>query len=307
MRLIIGGKGQGKLALLLLEGFFTAEQVTDGATCSFNEICEKPVLNHLHLLVRRWTDSGNSMESLRKQLLNGKLQVILCDEIGSGIVPIHRAEEQWREDTGRLGCELAAKSMVVDRIFCGLKQRIKQEKIRITFIRHGKTQGNLEHRYIGSTDEALCDIGIAELNEKIQQETYPETDALAVSPMLRCRETAQIIYPEIEQQIIVDFRESDFGRYENKNYLELNDDADYQNWLVSNGTLPFPDGERRADFILRCHTAFRDLISQWRNQGIEKAAIVAHGGTIMAILSSVLGGEFYDYQIKNAETYQILL
>ena len=32
----------------------------------------------------------------------------------------------------------------------------------LVFIRHGATKGNLEKRYIGRTDEPLCDIGIGQ-------------------------------------------------------------------------------------------------------------------------------------------------
>ena len=35
--------------------------------------------------------------------------------------------------------------------------------MKLIFIRHGKTAGNLERRYIGRTDEPLCDEGIAEI------------------------------------------------------------------------------------------------------------------------------------------------
>lgn len=38
--------------------------------------------------------------------------------------------------------------------------------MKLIFIRHGKTAGNLERRYIGRTDEPLCDEGIAEILEK---------------------------------------------------------------------------------------------------------------------------------------------
>ena len=37
-------------------------------------------------------------------------------------------------------------------------------KLKVTFIRHGKTFGNLQHRYVGRTDEELCDEGINEVS-----------------------------------------------------------------------------------------------------------------------------------------------
>lgn len=35
--------------------------------------------------------------------------------------------------------------------------------IELLFIRHGATEGNLRRRYIGRTDEPLCEAGIAQV------------------------------------------------------------------------------------------------------------------------------------------------
>ena len=55
--------------------------------------------------------------------------------------------------------------------------------MKLIFIRHGKTAGNLERRYIGRTDEPLCDEGIAEILGK----EYPDADIVVASPMFRQR------------------------------------------------------------------------------------------------------------------------
>ena len=54
--------------------------------------------------------------------------VITCDEIGCGIVPIDRADENWREAVGRLCCALAQKADAVVRVIAGVPQFIKGEK-----------------------------------------------------------------------------------------------------------------------------------------------------------------------------------
>ena len=66
--------------------------------------------------------------------------------------------------------------------------------MRIYLIRHSLTEGNKEKRYIGTTDEPLCREGI-ELLETRKTE-YPEIEYIYVSPMKRCVQTAEIIYPE---------------------------------------------------------------------------------------------------------------
>ena len=157
-------------------------------------------------------------------------------------------------------------------------------------IRHGQTQGNLERRYIGSrTDEPLCNQGIAALKER----TYPYVGRVFVSPMRRCIQTAAILYPGVTPEIVEDFRECDFGAFENKAYEELSGRADYQAWLDSGGELPFPGGESCAAFSARCAAAFEGLESKAR----EDCALVVHGGTIMAIMErfAVPKGSYYDF------------
>ena len=166
-------------------------------------------------------------------------------------------------------------------------------------IRHGQTQGNLEHRYIGCrTDEPLCKQGIAAL----QTREYPPVKKVYVSPMRRCLETAEILYPDVPVEIIDDFRECDFGEFENKNYAELNGRADYQAWIDSGGEMPFPGGESRAAFAQRCVSAFENIRYQQ-----DDCALIAHGGTLMAIMERFAHpkGGYYDFQVKNAEGFMM--
>ena len=85
--------------------------------------------------------------------------------------------------------------------------------MRVVLIRHSKTAGNLKGRYIGTTDEPLCEEGIRLLEGK----TYPAAELVYVSPMKRCRETASLIYPTLTQREEPLLRECDFGDFENKN------------------------------------------------------------------------------------------
>ena len=170
--------------------------------------------------------------------------------------------------------------------------------MRFILIRHGKTQGNLEGRYIGCrTDEPLCPQGRSELQRIIP----PPVDLVVCSPMLRCRETATILYPGHAPLIIDDFRECDFGSFEGHNYTELNDLPEYQAWIDSNGELPFPGGESRADMVKRVSIAFSSLMS---GSG-QTVAVIAHGGTIMAIMSqfALPPMPYFSYQLKNGDGY----
>lgn len=61
--------------------------------------------------------------------------------------------------------------------------------------------------------------------------------------MIRCRETAEILFPGKRFRIIDQLAETDFGDFENKNYRELAGNPQYQQWVDSGGNLPFP-GEK---------------------------------------------------------------
>lgn len=95
-------------------------------------------------------------------------------------------------------------------------------KLEVLLLRHGQTQGNLEKRYIGKTDEPLLldDTEsmrkISALQKRLEQEVIAGSQKLFVSPMLRCRQTAELLFPGQEQVVIDKLREMDFGRFEAK-------------------------------------------------------------------------------------------
>ena len=179
----------------------------------------------------------------------------------------------------------------------------------IYLIRHGMTAGNRKKRYIGRTDEPLCQEGRERLEKIRERGLYTEPVLLYVSPMLRCLETAQILFPGMEQNVIENLRECDFGEFENQNYLELAGNANYQKWIDSNGMLPFPGGESREAFQTRSVKRFEGLEQFWKSNGYQKqiAALVVHGGTIMSILEKVgiPNRSYYDFQAGNGEGYRL--
>ena len=51
--------------------------------------------------------------------------------------------------------------------------------------------------------------------------------------------------------LLPEWKEIDFGRFEGKNYQDLNGDPDYQRWIDSGGVTAFPGGESRDEFVKR--------------------------------------------------------
>ena len=176
--------------------------------------------------------------------------------------------------------------------------------MEIIFIRHGATAGNLERRYIGRTDEPLCPLGVEQV-EKLKGLFMP--DYLFVSPMLRTRQTAEIVFPGIKYEIVDDLRETDFGIFEAKTADELKDNEDYVNWLASMCLDPIPGGEGVSEFKERCCNAFARITEKLPKDCT--VAFVVHGGVIMSTMERFgnEGKSFYDYHVKNGEYVKIML
>ena len=117
MVLIVGGKGQGKESYTVNVLNFTQENISPA------QLDERPVLAHLEDLVRKWLEEEKSPMDFLEQLC--QKQVILCEEIGCGIVPMDAFERQWREETGRLCQALAQRAEHVIQMVCGIARVIK--------------------------------------------------------------------------------------------------------------------------------------------------------------------------------------
>ncbi|MCD8076417.1 MAG: cobalt-precorrin-5B (C(1))-methyltransferase CbiD [Lachnospiraceae bacterium] len=175
--------------------------------------------------------------------------------------------------------------------------------MELYLIRHGSTAGNLEHRYVGTTDEPLTEEALRKLEEC--RDFYPRPELVFASPLKRCVQTAKALYPEKEVRLLPGLAECGFGEFEYKNYEELKGDARYQAWIDSGGTTAFPGGEKRSDFIERCCGAFLEGCAEAQRAEAKSAAFVVHGGTIMAILDrfSRPHRDYFAWQVKNAEGF----
>lgn len=183
--------------------------------------------------------------------------------------------------------------------------------MEIYLIRHGQTEGNKDKRYLGITDEGLCEQGKAEIKNRVKEKCYLPTSRVFASPMKRCIETAAIIFPEINPIIVEDLRECDFGSFEYRNHQEMNGEKEYQEWIDSNGLLPFPGGESLLSFRERCVKSFLQVVENLEKEQLEIGKIeepivfVVHGGTIMALLSEISNDdkEYFNYLCDNGKGY----
>jgi len=170
-------------------------------------------------------------------------------------------------------------------------------EIEIVLIRHGRTKSNEERRYLSFTDEKLSLLGREEITGKVSQ--YPPVQKVYTSSLQRCKETAQIIYPQIEKTEKSLFDEINFGHFEGKCYQELKDNFEYQDWLDNNCQSTIPGGENRKDFICRQIKGLKEVLSEC--QKLKCVGIVTHGGSIMSIFSTYCHDDYFNYMVANGE------
>lgn len=158
---------------------------------------------------------------------------------------------------------------------------------RLTLIRHGITQGNLDGIYMGSgTDQPLCEEGRRGLRELQARFAYPQPATVFASPLARALETADILFPAARDKIILqDLRENGFGVFEGRRIKELVQDEDFKKWMDPTQHFTPEGAEPLADFHKRCGGVLMGMFEYMMKSGIEEAACVTHGGVIMSMLS----------------------
>lgn len=160
MEVYFGGAFQGKLEYVLEKK--GCLKVADGAGCSLKDIKEAQVLNHLHLYIKRLTykegtaynttvdDTITADDTIMAdttaadtitadttaktmsaaEIINDIYEanpdiILICDEVGGGIVPLKKEDRIYRETVGRALCCAVKKSDMVERVMCGIGQCLK--------------------------------------------------------------------------------------------------------------------------------------------------------------------------------------
>lgn len=180
---------------------------------------------------------------------------------------------------------------------------------RLYLIRHGLTSGNLEGRYIGSTDLDLCARGAAELLTLKEQYEYPNVGRVYASPLKRCVETARILYPEMTPVTVDALREYSFGVFENRTPEELKSNPVYRKWLES-AQEAIPKGAEPMDqFKERVLEGFHSVIMDMMQSGISDAAVITHGGVITSFLArcGLPKREMMEWKVGSGRGYTLLV
>ena len=177
----------------------------------------------------------------------------------------------------------------------------------IHLIRHGMTEANVKGQYVGITDTPLCEEGKEKLRNLRKKYEYPKVDAYYSSPLSRCINTCNIIYQDAQINIIDGLKECSFGDWEGKTTDELSKDKGFVSWLESGQQTSPPNGESGIDFQKRVCKAFDGIVDELMKKGITSAAVFAHGGVIMTLLTAygLPRANFYDWIVENGCGYSV--
>lgn len=154
---------------------------------------------------------------------------------------------------------------------------------KIHLIRHGVTEANQDGRYIGRTDLPLSPEGLSALLELKERYQYPGGVRFFTSPLVRCRQTLEVLYPGCRPEAVDGLRECDFGDWEGMSIRDLKNDERFLQWMEGK-TRDIPGGEGTEAFRARVCAAFEGIVGDLLHSGDTEAVICTHGGVITLLM-----------------------
>jgi broad specificity phosphatase PhoE len=166
--------------------------------------------------------------------------------------------------------------------------------------RHGQTAYNHEGRFQGQQAIPLDDTGRAQAAELAERAASYGFQALWCSPLLRARETADIIAATIglEPQEDARLMETDAGHWTDLTFADVRAKTPelFDAFAAGEPSFAFPDGESFAQQEVRVDAALRDV-----EAGALPALVVCHGMVIRAAFAARAGEDGVPFErVPNA-------
>ena len=164
---------------------------------------------------------------------------------------------------------------------------------RFLLVRHGETDWNRAGKFQGQIDVPLNDNGRNQASLAADFLKTIEIDFGFTSPMLRPKETAQIILQDRQDLVLnedADLREIGHGLWEGKFESEIKAEypGELERWQSSPESVQMPEGENLQDVWTRATAAWQKIITQIGNQP-QTGIVVAHDATNKVLLCNLLG------------------
>lgn len=181
---------------------------------------------------------------------------------------------------------------------------------KLHFIRHGMTEGNLTGRYVGRMNLPVCAEGRSQLEEMKSKYQYPDVQEVYCSPLLRCLQTADILFPDTPRTVVDDLVELSLGDFEGKSIDELKNTPAYIDWISDSLHNKIPGSlENGEQFATRISGALYAVFRNMTQRKITEAAVVAHGGVFMGLLSAFAmpRRSMGEWALSNGSGYTVIM
>jgi broad specificity phosphatase PhoE len=158
----------------------------------------------------------------------------------------------------------------------------------VTFLRHGESVGNLENRFQGHADFPLTETGRTQVHALVKrwQKEGISFDRAISSPLLRARETAEIICSALNISLELD---SNWKEIDNGLLSGLSEEEAAQSVPLPAIFTPYTHtgrtGESRWEVYLRAGRNLQNLVDYPPGNTL----VVAHGGILNMALYAILG------------------
>lgn len=158
---------------------------------------------------------------------------------------------------------------------------------KIHLIRTGATSVSPGNRYVGQNDIPVCPEWLEELQNLKDTRIYPRVDRVYSSPLVRCLQTAGILYDNSPLEVLEDLKDMHLGGFQGKTLDALQGDPRFMAWLDNSFENPPPGGEDTAAFTRRITSALNQIFFRMMDGKMTNVAVITHMGVIMTLLAAI--------------------
>lgn len=183
---------------------------------------------------------------------------------------------------------------------------------RLILLRHGQTEYNATRRMQGQLDTDLSDVGRAQATAAAHLLREENVTRIISSDLTRARDTAAAVGEVLGIDVDVDrrLRETDLGQWQASTHEEVDrtHPGARARWRHDATWAP-PGGESRVAVARRARPVIDELMASFPEWEGTTVLLVAHGGTISALTSSLLQLDVSQYPmfsgLGNARSSQL--
>ena len=169
-------------------------------------------------------------------------------------------------------------------------------------IRHGQTEKNRQHLLLGRSDVPLNETGIGEAKAAAARLKNVRFDRVFSSPLLRARQTAEILAPDIPAEIDERLIEMDYGPYEGADLTQLPPEILY--FFSDFAHNSAPEGMEQLSSVVGRVGAFLEEIRALEGNILLSVHAISMKGAL-EYLTPDANGSYWSKNIGNCAVYTV--